>query len=93
MCGNEIALSGCVHVSRFVSEVKSIVTRPPCFQVNFLKAKSLKRPNNFRVFMSKYPSLPCIRVVEANAGIIDLVDDDNDVFIPSFNADEVKATK
>ena len=40
--------------------------------------------------MSKYPSLPCIRVVEANAGIIDLVDDDNDVFIPSFNAEEVK---
>ena len=40
--------------------------------------------------MSMYPSLPCIRVVEANAGIIDLVDDDNDVFIPSFNAEEIK---
>ena len=43
--------------------------------------------------MSMYPSLPCIRVVEANAGIIDLVDDDNDVFIPSFNAEEVKNYK
>ena len=40
--------------------------------------------------MSKYPSYALYTCCRSNAGIIDLIDSDNDIFIPSFNAEEIK---
>ena len=70
------------------------MTRTSCFQVNF-ESKIFKKPNNFRVFMLKYPELrPVLRVVESNAGIIDLIySDNNAVFSLVLTPKEVKNLK
>ena len=69
MCGNEIALSGCVHVSRFVSEVKSIVTRPPCFSSYFgtriFLSQIFKCPVISEFYVEVSRVCPVLRVVEA----------------------------